>query len=138
MRLGKKTSRAISIALLAAMASTSLPQVDILAAVRNGMFLSVSYTDKDENNNNIIIKKGLKIPPQMNLNNQKAQNLLKMKRQGLRLIVVFKKILKNKHLKITRTVHQKILLPTQILPEKLHIIMDILLIIIVMTVHRHL
>lgn len=51
MRLGKKTSRAISIALLAAMASTSLPQVDVLAAVKNGMFLSVSYTDKDGNNN---------------------------------------------------------------------------------------
>lgn len=34
MRLGKKTSRAISIALLAAMASTSLPQVDVLAAVK--------------------------------------------------------------------------------------------------------
>ena len=51
MRLGKKTSRAISIALLAAMASTSLPQVDVIAAVKNGMFLSVSYTDKDGNNN---------------------------------------------------------------------------------------
>ena len=55
MRLGKKTSRAISIALLAAMASTSLPQVDVLAAVKNGMFLSVSYTDKDGNNNNTKI-----------------------------------------------------------------------------------
>ena len=51
MRLGKKTSRAISIALLAAMASTSLPQVDVLAAVKNGMFLSVSYADKDKNDN---------------------------------------------------------------------------------------
>lgn len=51
MRLGKKTSRAISIALLAAMASTSLPQVDVLAVVKNGMFLSVSYADKDKNDN---------------------------------------------------------------------------------------
>ena len=54
MRLGKKTSRAISIALLAAMASTSLPQVDVIAAVKNGMFLSVSYTDKDGNNNKVV------------------------------------------------------------------------------------
>ncbi len=33
------------------MASTSLPQVDVLAAVKNGMFLSVSYADKDKNDN---------------------------------------------------------------------------------------
>ena len=131
MRLGKKTSRAISIALLAAMASTSLPQVDVLAAVKNGMFLSVSYTDKDGNNN----KEGLKIPSRMNQNNQKAQNLFKMKRQGLRLIVVFRKILKNKH-QITQVVHHKIILPTQILPEKLHIIMVILHTIAIMTVQK--
>ena len=131
MRLGKKTSRAISIALLAAMASTSLPQVDVIAAVKNGMFLSVSYTDKDGNNN----KKGLKIPSRMNQNNQKAQNLFKMKRQGLRLIVVFRKILKNKH-QITQVVHHKIMLPTQILSEKLHIIMVILHTMVIMTVQR--
>lgn len=130
MRLGKKTSRAISIALLAAMASTSLPQVDVLAAVKNGMFLSVSQIRMAT-----IIKKGLKIPSRMNQNNQKAQNLFKMKRQGLRLIVVFRKILKNKH-QITQVVHHKIILPTQILPEKLHIIMVILHTIAIMTVQK--
>ena len=133
MRLGKKTSRAISIALLAAMASTSLPQVDVIAAVKNGMFLSVSYTAKGFMET--IIKKGLKIPSRMNQNNQKAQNLFKMKRQGLRLIVVFRKILKNKH-QITQVVHHKIMLPTQILSEKLHIIMVILHTMVIMTVQR--
>ena len=85
-----------------------------------------------------MIKKGLKILPQMNQNNQKTQNLFKMKRQGLRLIVVFRKILKNNHHKILQTVHHKTLLPNLILPEKFHIIMDILLIIIVITIHKHL
>ena len=68
-------------------------------------------------------------------NNQKAQNLFKMKRQGLRLIVVFRKILKNKH-QITQVVHHKIMLPTQILSEKLHIIMVILHTMVIMTVQR--
>lgn len=131
MRLGKKTSRAISIALLAAMASTSLPQVDVLAAVKNGMFLSVSYTDKDGNNN----KEGTENTVPNESEQSEGAEPVQNEETGAASNVVFRKILKNKH-QITQVVHHKIILPTQILPEKLHIIMVILHTIAIMTVQK--
>ena len=131
MRLGKKTSRAISIALLAAMASTSLPQVDVLAAVKNGMFLSVSYTDKDGNNN----KEGTENTVPNESEQSEGAEPVQNEETGAASNSGVQKILKNKH-QITQVVHHKIILPTQILPEKLHIIMVILHTIAIMTVQK--
>lgn len=131
MRLGKKTSRAISIALLAAMASTSLPQVDVLAAVKNGMFLSVSYTDKDGNNNKEGTENTVPDESEQSEGAEPVQN----EETGAASNSGVRKILKNKH-QITQVVHHKIMLPTQILSEKLHIIMVILHTMVIMTVQR--